>query len=66
MENKSTITIKQHNWDGKSKHIFHEFIKTIKFPETNEEKEKVVDEIVKAFNEQNINNNIKAVKVNEK
>ena len=64
MENKSIITIRQHNWDGKSKPVFHEFSITMKFPETDKEKENAVDEIVKSFNKQNINNNVIAVKVN--
>ena len=63
MKNKSTITIKQHNWDGKGQPIFREFSKTINFPETNEEKEKLIDKIIKDFNELNDDMNVKAVKV---
>ena len=66
MENKTTIIIKQHGLTILDKPIFEEFSMIMKAPETDEEKENDVDEIVKAFNEQNIGNNIKAIKVNGK
>lgn len=64
MENKTKITIKQHGLTSLNESIFKELFMTIKTPETDEEKEKAVDEIVKTFNELNINSNVKAIKVN--
>jgi hypothetical protein len=66
MKNKTKITIRQHSLTILDKPIFEEFSMIMKAPETDEEKENDVDEIVKAFNEQNIGNNIKAIKVNGK
>ena len=59
MKNKTKITIRQHSLTILDKPIFEEFSMIMKAPETDEE-------IVKAFNEQNIGNNIKAIKVNGK
>jgi len=66
MENKTTIIIKQHGLTILDKPIFKEFSMNMKTSETDKEKEKVVNKIIKAFKELNNDMNIKVVKVNGK